>query len=259
MAKLMFNGMIIEGTVEELSELMQKVGGSGAEIAEDGELKIGDYVVPLKSADDKYGVTNTEMKLGKVIEGEVDCCGEIRIEVVAHENDIEVGESYSVESKYFRKATQEEIDAALKPMLKVGDYVKLSIPEGEHPKYGWGSVSNGDVGKITEIQGKKIIVEFPAQKGWFGIHGEFVKATDEEVAKAKVDAKLAKLGRNPGEFKKGDIVRVIEDTGASTAGEIVELAEDGAESYRDKDGDILFGKPEWFELVAPVESRVDTE
>ena len=254
MAKLMFNGMLIEGTVEELSELMQKVGGSGAEIAEDGELKVGDYVVPLKSADDVYGVTNTEMKLGKVVEGEVDCCGEIRIEVVAHENDIEVGESYSVESKHFRKATQEEIDAALRLMLKVGDYVKLSIPEGEHPKYGWGSVSNGDVGKIFGIQGEEIIVEFPEQM-WSGILGEFVKATDEEVAKAK----LAELGRNPGEFKKGDIVRVIEDTGASRVGEIVELVEDGAESYRDKDGDILSGDPDWFELVAPVESRVDTK
>src|SRR5690606_27484346 len=68
-------------------ELFEKVGG-------EKPLKVGDYVVSLESADDDYAITNTKMKLGKVVEGVVDCCDDIRIEVVAHENDIEVGESY---------------------------------------------------------------------------------------------------------------------------------------------------------------------
>jgi hypothetical protein len=161
-------------------ELFEKVGG-------EKPLKVGDYVVPLESADDEYGVTNTEMKLGKVVEGDVDCCDDIRIEVIAHEKDIEVGESYSVNSKHFRKAT------------------------------------------------------------------------DEEVAQAKAEQKWAKIGRKPGEFKKGDIVRVIEDTGSHEAGEIVELAEDGANEYLGKDGFAFVGEPEWFELIAPVESRVDID
>src|SRR5690606_41127977 len=78
-----------EGTIEELAELLEKVGGLGAEFTEDDELKVGDYVVPLESADDEYNITNTEMILGKVIEGDVDCCDDIMIEVVAHENDKE--------------------------------------------------------------------------------------------------------------------------------------------------------------------------
>lgn len=154
------------------------------EISDEEPLKVGGYVVPLESADDDYAVTNTKMKLGKVVEGVVDCCDDIRIEVIAHENDIEVGESYSVNSKHFRKAT------------------------------------------------------------------------DEEVAQAKAEQKWLKIGRKPGEFKKGDIVRVVECTGAHEVGEIVELSKDGADEYLGKDGFAFVGEPEWFELIAPVESRV---
>jgi hypothetical protein len=191
MAKITLkDGSIFEGTIEELAELLEKVGGLGAEFTEDDELKVGDYVVPLESADDEYNITNTEMKLGKVVEGYVDCCDDIMIEVVAHENDKEVGNSYQVESKHFRKATDEEVAQAMQ---------------------------------------------------------------------AKAEQKWAKIGRRPGEFKKGDIVRVVEYTGAHEIGEIVELAEYGANEYLGKDGVVLVGEPEWFELIAPVESRVDID
>src|SRR5690606_15090443 len=120
-----------------------------------------------------------------------DCCDDIMIEVVAHENDKEVGNSYQVESKHFRKATDEEVAQA----------------KAEHER-------------------------------------------------KQAEQKWAKIGRKPGEFKKGDIVRVIKCTGAH---EIVELVEDGAEMYRDGEGLKFAGEPEWFELVAPVESRVDID
>jgi hypothetical protein len=188
------DGSILEGTTEELAELMKNVGGLGVEFTEDDELKVGDYVVPLESADDEYEITNTKMKLGKVVEGDVDCCCYIRIEVVAHEDDKEVGNSYQVESKYFRKATDEEVAQA----------------KAEHER-------------------------------------------------KQAEQKWAKIGRKPGEFKKGDIVRVVEYTGAHEIGEIVELAEYGANEYLGKDGVVLVGEPEWFELIAPVESRVDID
>lgn len=185
MAKITLNdGSILEGTTEELAELMKKVGGLGAEFTEDNELKVGDYVVPLESADDEYEITNTKMKLGKVVEGDADV---IRIEVVVHEDASEIGYTYLGESKHFRKAT------------------------------------------------------------------------DEEVAQAKAEQKWAKIGRRPGEFKKGDIVRVVECTGAHEAGEIVELAKDGANEYLGNDGVVYVGEPERFELIAPVESRVDID
>ena len=162
-------------------EVFEKVGG-------EEPLKVGDYVVPLKSADDEYNITNMAMKLGEVVEELSGDYRDIRIEVVAHENDEVVGESFSVESKYFRKATDEEV---------------------------------------------------------------------AQAKQAKAEQKWAKIGRKPGEFKKGDIVRVIEDTGAHEAGEIVELAKDGAVEYLGNDGYAFGGEPEWFELIAPVESRVD--
>jgi hypothetical protein len=173
----------------EKFELFEKVGGEET-------LKVGDYVVPLESADDEYGVTTTEMKLGKVVEGDVDCCDDIRIEVIAHEKAIEVGESYSVNSKHFRKAT------------------------------------------------------------------------DEEVAQAKAEQKWAKIGRKPGEFKKGDVVRVVNSNTSSLIGTLAEV------DYVDVKLGMLCAKRrpssllrlvEYYhgfddvELIAPVESRVDID
>jgi hypothetical protein len=168
-------------------ELFEKVGGEKS-------LKVGDYVVPLESADDKYYVTNTGMKLGKVVKELEGDYRDIKVEVIAHECGMEVGGIFHVESKYFRKATDEEVAQA--------------------------------------------------------------KA---EYERKQAEQKWAKIGRKPGEFKKGDIVRVVECTGAHEIGEIVELAEDGASEYLGNDGVVLVGEPEWFELIAPVESRVDID
>jgi hypothetical protein len=261
------DGSIFEGTIEELAELLEKVGGLGAEFTEDDELKVGDYVVPLESADDEYVITNTEMKLGKVVEGDVDCCDDIRIEVVAHENGKEVGKSYSVESKYFRKATDEEVAQAKTEHefanFAEGDKVRLISGGGEYPLSGY------ENGKIYTVKSPKChhgkAFGYMVQlTGGSAAHGyakpkQLEKVTADELAQAKAEQKWVKIGRKPGEFKKGDIVRVVEYTGAHEIGEIVELAEDGANEYLGNDGAVLVGEPEWFELVAPVESRVDID
>jgi hypothetical protein len=96
------------------------------------KFEVGDYVVPLPEADDEYNITNTDMKLGKVRDVYGDA--EISIEVISHKDGDAIGSFYTVESKYFRKAT------------------------------------------------------------------------DEEVAESKDLTRWAKIGRKPGEFKKGDIV-----------------------------------------------------
>jgi transcription antitermination factor NusG len=242
----------------EKFELFEKLGGEET-------LKVGDYVVPLESADDEYGVTNTEMKLGKVVEGDVDCCDDIRIEVIAHEKDIEVGESYSVNSKHFRKATDEEVAKAKAELefanFAEGDKVRLISGGGEYPLSGY------ENGKIYTVKSPKLhhgkTFGYMVQlTGGSAAHGyakpkQLEKVTAEELAQAKAEQKWAKIGRKPGEFKKGDIVRVIEDTGAHEIGEIVELAKDGADEYLGKEGFAFGGEPEWFELIAPVESRLD--
>lgn len=270
MAKLtLLDGTVIECTTEELAELLEKVGGLGAangdnfrkvegreprvgdyvkffeddlditagkyyeiiDVDDDGDfvfldddgdnqyafldylgedfevfekvgsekpLKVGDYVVPLESADDKYEITNTKMKLGKVVGDDVDCGGDIRIEVVAHENDFKVGESYPVTSKHFRKATV------------------------------------------------------------------------EEVAQVKAEQKWAKIGRKPYEFKKRDIVRVIDGGRYGSAFEGFDGIIDEIEDYDEDSATYKIKKPvfvknpagtwtpaENLELIVPVERRFD--
>ncbi|GGP13492.1 hypothetical protein [Oceanobacillus neutriphilus] len=70
-------------------------------------LYVGDYVVGISS---RYGVTSEAMLLGEIEEGE-DYDGDIFVTVIAHEKPEEANYdiSFPVKSKYFRKATAEEI------------------------------------------------------------------------------------------------------------------------------------------------------
>lgn len=148
-------------------------------VAPDPKFEVGDYIVALSAADEEYFYTNTNMKLGKVIEICDD--GEIKIEVVRHENDSYEGQTFEVDRRFFRKAYKEEVETAL--------------PQ---------------------------------------------------------NAIFTKLGRKPNEFKKGDIVRVIDSAGGDlVVGEIYEI-----DGFND-DIETVGGWAAGFELVAPVESRVD--
>jgi hypothetical protein len=162
---------IIRATDEEVAQAKAKVTAP--------KFEVGDYVVPLPEADDEYGITNTEMKLGKVIYVYND--GDIKVEIIAHEDDRNVGDSYLVNPKYFRKATDEEI-------------------------------------------------------------------------------RWAKIGRKPGEFKKGDIVRYL--GGAPTKkGELVEVYEDTSGTTTKikwvDDYGVCTERNDDLELVTPVEQRFD--
>lgn len=159
------------------------------ELVTASELKIGDYVVPTSKH--RYRITTApDMKLGKVVSGYTSVQDDIRVEIVAHVDTENIGDSFSVNSKYFRKATDEEI-----------------------AKY---------------------------------------DPKDEE-------AKFAKIGREPGEFKKGDIARLLKDSGADEKGAFVEIAGDGAYMFIGADGNKYCSRARWFELIAPVEARVDQQ
>jgi len=173
----------LERRLEALEERVKPATTPEAE-AQAPKFEVGDYVVPLPESDEKYAITNMDMKLGKVTRVYSD--GDIRIEIVAHEYDDEIGEDYRVEPKYFRKATTEEVE------------------------------------------------------------------------KADETARWAKIGRKPGEFKKGDIVRVTDSCGGrvetGTITEVVYIDSDGDFTVRDEDGD------DWYveaELIVPVEQRFD--
>lgn len=160
------------------------------------------------------------------------------------------------------------------PNFVVGDSVRLVIPEGNRPRYGWGRVKNGDIGKITDISGQKVDIEFPAQSRWSRLVSEVEKVSAEEIEaarkKAEEDAKQAAetakwaaIGRKPGEFKAGDVVRVIKSCGIADTkvGDITavkELHSGGiALEQLNSAGSNAWIYAEEIELVTPAESRFD--
>ncbi|WP_419884867.1 hypothetical protein [Paenibacillus sp. B-A-8] len=185
---------------------------------------------------------------------------------------------------YFREselepATEAEFLAQRKPAepkFNVGDSVKLTIADGEKPCYGWGSVSNGDIGKVTRVFGASLRVDFPKQRGWDAKPEELAKVTAEEIAalasiekEAQEIAKWAKLGRKVGEFKRGDIVeakRVMDDC-SRVYGQVKDEPMpqgSGSGAYigmglRLPDGGYRAVTTDGATLIVPVEQRFDTQ
>ena len=255
------DGSVFEGTAEEYAELAKLVEGlSETEEGEVPNFEVGDYVVALPSADEKYLITTTEMRLGKVREVQDDL---IRIEILSHsECKGSVGEDFSVESKHFRKATDEEVAKFKNEYIpEEGDVVVITGNTND-------SINKvGDIGRVGERLGNKgVQVHVPGKpNGLFG--GNYTKfdemrpATEEEKKQYEQAEKFAKLGRKPGEFKKGDIVRVKWLLGKGDVDEIAEIKSGpvgyaGGGNYKLNDGNKeTLGED--LELVAPVESRVD--
>jgi hypothetical protein len=118
------------------------------------------------------------------------------------------------------RATDEEVAEAKRKLardkIQPGVYVKLQIPDGSRPRYGWGDAKNGDIGKVVSRDGDEVRVDFPAQSGWKALIHELVLATEEERKKAEEtdrkreeSEKWAAIGRKPGEFKVGDIAKIV--------------------------------------------------
>jgi hypothetical protein len=147
--------------------------------------------------------------------------------------------------------------------FEVGDYV-VPLPESDK-EYG---ITNTDMylAKVAEVRGdNEIVIEIVAHKKEHEVGEEypvdpkyFRKATAEEIEKADEIARWAKIGRKPGEFKKGDIVRVTDDCDAPIKiGAFVEVSRGGNNddfTVRGEDG------RDWYveaEIVVPVEQRFD--
>jgi hypothetical protein len=147
--------------------------------------------------------------------------------------------------------------------LKVGDY---AVAVG-------GNVIGAHKGEIVQIlhdDGSSI--PYHAQTldghgaGWFTSEA-LSRATDEEVAEAKRKLagkenaeKWAAIGRKPGEFKKGDIVRVLPAKRGHVQGHapgtigVVAVADGTARPLIEANDNRYY---DWIELVAPVESVVN--
>ncbi|NYV67605.1 hypothetical protein HYI36_20205 [Bacillus sp. Gen3] len=148
--------------------------------------------------------------------------------------------------------------------LKVGDYAKVVYEEHGH------EFNSGD---IIELTGEGYDPNFEARRlidgeVWFVDASEVVRATDEEVTQAKAEAaqqaelaRWAAIGRKPNEYKKGDIVRIINSDSTQPNGEIGEVTVLAGDSFRVKTITREFSAnwqgAEGVELITPVEARFD--
>ena len=134
----------------------------------------------------------------------------------------------------------------------------------------------GDIGKVGEVNPAGTAkVDVPSKPKTLDVNGNWTKfsemrpATEGEKAQyekalkvAKGSEKMAKIGRKPNEYKKGDIVRVTdrEQFGhkAGTIGEVVAGDDDGRPLVRAiYDAGYVADLYSFSELIAPVESRID--
>ena len=91
--------------------------------------------------------------------------------------------------------------------FKKGMRVKLDVAGS--PEYGWGDVSNGDLGVVAQVQSEKLFVNFENQSMWTALPTELI-ILDENTKEA--------------EYKVGDLVEIIEEGSHEfEIGEVVRL------------------------------------
>lgn len=170
-------------------------------------------------------------------------------------------------------AEMEKQQAKVEPeaeALKVGDYVKVINADYRSMR----GFKNGDIAEILFNPHGKNDEDYRLNKvnsGNLGyvpkVGGYVVRATEEEVAATRTEVKWAKIDRKVDEYKKGDIVRVLEDNANGSehkGGDIGEIVTDGNEcvdkAFRVKTPRIDFVnwvRPRDIELITPVEARFD--
>ncbi|WP_338461622.1 hypothetical protein V5G20_17960 [Brevibacillus borstelensis] len=148
--------------------------------------------------------------------------------------------------------------------LKVGDYAKVVEPTA-------GFSAKGQIVKITKVDDSDIPYNTQGMDGkytgWYEAT-DLVRATDEEVAEAKrkleekrrlheLEAKWHAIGRKVGEFKRGDVVKTLQEVGGHPVGTIGVIAkwEPDHSHLIEANGETYFHMA--LELIAPVESVVN--
>lgn len=156
-----------------------------AEIAEvqKPKFKAGNYIVALPSADKEYAITTTDMPLAVVLHTDedhffCDSDDDIKIEYLG-DRDLR-DSTYEVNSKFFRKATEEEIAAVVvspeSVTYEVGDIVRITSDTS--------SVNEkGDIGEVVHADSDETFrVSVNARKGASNWH---IAESVELIAKAR--------------------------------------------------------------------------
>ncbi|KMM63414.1 hypothetical protein ACH95_00870 [Bacillus glycinifermentans] len=211
------------------------------------EAKAGDYVKFIETYDDDI----TKEKMYEI--DQVDWLGDIYFtDDVGDENYASADDTYAV----YRKVSAASAEAEPKPeRLKVGDYAKVVRNESGH---------YAEIDEIVLVKrDDKDFAPFHCEKlngneaGIF-YEDELVRATDEEVAEAKRAAaerkKWAAIGREVDEYKRGDMVRYLDDREIC---EVVAVGEDGRVKVATQNHGNCTENQSSIELIAPVEARFD--
>ncbi|WP_204082517.1 hypothetical protein [Bacillus amyloliquefaciens] len=229
-------------------------------------LKVGDYA-KVVNATDYHRFTD-----GDIVEIIGDRFGSPYNELSRRLTD---GKNQYVPKRQLVRATDEEVaeakDAAARAKFKEGDKVRLVSGGGAYPLNGF---ENGKVYEVSDnnfdhpSRGTLIRIE-----GGECLRGSGCATPDQleilsEEGAAKIErkqaeeAKWAKIGRKVGEYKEGDIARVINASGSENMdgdiGEITHITIKGlvaVETPTTKSGN--FQWPEDIELITPVEARFD--
>lgn len=238
-------GLTVELTAEQLEEVSRKL-----QSAKDKAKKVPTVAVRRATVEDIVVITSSES-------GSVNKVGDIgKIITDAHDSQpyrVEVpgrlgGGNWEYE-RCVRLATAEEIakyeeSFALEPKLKVSDWVRIKDYAD------WSDISAKPY-KIVEIDEDGDGVFYDDANDRRNTHNK-----DFEIISKLTP--FDRAGREPGEFKKGDIVRVVDAMGGNNmVGDLAEVyLTDGTDTPKvvDRDGDAVWEKAE---LVTPVESRVD--
>ncbi|ASN68057.1 hypothetical protein 8F11_22 [uncultured Caudovirales phage] len=203
---------------------------------------VGDYVRVVKS------YRNLEGNIAKITQ-----IGEFRSDYGVAEFEIEhltgeyAGKTLVANADQIVKATYAEIAKATAPKLKAGDYVKITLKRSWYtPEKVYEVIEHGGTLRVIDDVGDA--------------NGEALRMGEYEIVDAET-AKWAKIGRKPNEFKKGDVVRVVERLSSDfTVGTIGIVEKDEIDDCRrpttlaiTTDGKLKSYHPR-VELVAPVES-----
>ena len=261
MAKLhLEGGVTFEGTPEEIKAYTDLYAEGGAEKAQEKpepaqSFKEGDIVVIT-------GNTNAHgFEIGTV--GKITC---LDVSDDQHKvSSLDGHDWWWLEESEMRHATQaerEQYEESLKPKLKAGDWVKFTSYKG--------IVNREDISLNKAYQ---VFTDTDDELAFVDDAGDRCsqplrdKEAYEIVAPPSV---FERIGRKEGEFKVGDVVRVIGDDvlgGENKDGDIGVVTSSsrwtGNPQVRvsgrgcGNDGNGWFAPAHYFELIAPVESRVD--
>ncbi|PHD57702.1 hypothetical protein [Bacillus wiedmannii] len=248
-------------------------------------LKVGDYAKVVGNESDVYE-KGSIVKITDVPYGKWD------YQAIGIKKDDEIEEAYE---QFFErelvKATDEEVLEAKQALLKEGDFARVigveytkrgGFHDEDNEDVGGGhSFENGTIVELKKPYIKQDETEdaFKAYyldgSDWWWVHrkdlepltkeeSEHIEREADEEKKEKAErAKWAAIGREVGEIKDGDVVKVIDSNNGSNLnnGDIGEVSEAGGSTFR-----VITPKhtrSNWFiservELIVPVEQRFDT-